>query len=143
ANLIICSSGAGDGFYATYWGLSADGIPVCLVTDFGLLSHHVQATQELGPLAALLGRQLWLKLPGGEVQFIVQMPNNSTLIVETSGEGAGTAEFELRQGGERIQQSGGTTSYGGGRRTVETRFEEPVSDQAVLVICHLERIEPL
>jgi hypothetical protein len=143
ANLIVCSSGQGDGFYASYWGLSAEGEPVCLVTDFGLLSHHINATRELGALAELLERQQRLELPGGEVQFLVRMPGNCTLVVEISGEGACTAEFELRQGGERVRQTGGTVSYGEGRRTVETRFEGAVSDQAVLVVSYLDRIEPL
>jgi hypothetical protein len=38
---------------------------------------------------------------------------------------------------------GETASYGEGRRTVETRFGEPVSHQAVLVVSYLDRIEPL
>lgn len=36
-NLIAFSSGAGDGAYPSFWGVDADGNPVCLVTDFGLL----------------------------------------------------------------------------------------------------------
>ncbi len=35
-NVIIFSSGWGDGDYASYWGYDADGAPACLVTDFGL-----------------------------------------------------------------------------------------------------------
>jgi len=36
ANLIACSSGAGDGVYATYSGYDADNILVCVTTDFAL-----------------------------------------------------------------------------------------------------------
>lgn len=35
-NLLIFTSGWGDGGYASYWGFDADGIPVCLITDFGI-----------------------------------------------------------------------------------------------------------
>jgi hypothetical protein len=36
ANVVAFSSGWGDGFYGSYWGLSRKGEPVCLVTDFGV-----------------------------------------------------------------------------------------------------------
>jgi hypothetical protein len=36
ANMIMFSSGWGDGCYATYAGYAADGRLVCLLTDFGL-----------------------------------------------------------------------------------------------------------
>jgi hypothetical protein len=36
-NVIMFESGWGDGFYASYWGLGADGEVTCLVTDFGVL----------------------------------------------------------------------------------------------------------
>ena len=35
-NVIIFSSGDGDGCYASFWGLDATGAPAWLVTDFGL-----------------------------------------------------------------------------------------------------------
>ena len=36
ANIVAFSSGWGDGFYGSYWGLSKKGEPLCLVTDFGV-----------------------------------------------------------------------------------------------------------
>jgi hypothetical protein len=36
ANVVAFPSGWGDGFYASYWGLSKTGAALCLVTDFGL-----------------------------------------------------------------------------------------------------------
>ena len=36
-DLAAFSSGFGDGAYASYWGLDAAGVPVVLLTDFGLL----------------------------------------------------------------------------------------------------------
>lgn len=34
-NILMFTSGWGDGFYASYWGYDANGKPVALVTDFG------------------------------------------------------------------------------------------------------------
>ena len=36
-NLVVFSTGLGDGFYASFWGLDIAGRPACLVTDFGIL----------------------------------------------------------------------------------------------------------
>jgi hypothetical protein len=41
-NLVVFSSGDGDGAYASYWGLGAHGEPCCLVTDFGILVEYLQ-----------------------------------------------------------------------------------------------------
>lgn len=35
-NVILFSSGWGDGVFASYWGYDASGAPACLVTDFSL-----------------------------------------------------------------------------------------------------------
>lgn len=143
ANLVVCSSGQGDGCYASYWGLADDGREVCLVTDFGLLTHRAHATREIGPLAELLGQERLLDLPSGEVTLRVSMPDSRTLTVETSGNGASTAEFELRLGGELIDDEGGSASYGHGTQIRETRFKNPIADHAVLVVTYLDHIEPL
>lgn len=53
ANVVMCSSGWGDGFYASWWGLSAEGHVVELVTDFEVLLGPVRETFELQlPLAS-------------------------------------------------------------------------------------------
>ncbi|MFC7248114.1 DUF4241 domain-containing protein [Catellatospora aurea] len=36
-NLVTFVSGRGDGYYATWVGLDSDNLPICLLTDFGLL----------------------------------------------------------------------------------------------------------
>jgi hypothetical protein len=46
-NVVSFTSGMGDGVYASYFGLAADGSAVCLVTDFGLLVHAVMGKLEL------------------------------------------------------------------------------------------------
>lgn len=38
ANIVVFSSGMGDGLYASYFGFDADDNPVCLATDFSLFS---------------------------------------------------------------------------------------------------------
>jgi hypothetical protein len=47
ANVVSFTSGEGDGCYASYFGLSADGSAARLVTDFGLLVRPVQGTLKL------------------------------------------------------------------------------------------------
>jgi hypothetical protein len=47
ANIVCFPSGEGDGSYASYFGLGADGTPACLVTDFGLLLRSVMGTLEV------------------------------------------------------------------------------------------------
>jgi hypothetical protein len=36
-NVVAFSTGYGDGVYATFWGLDAQGAPVCALTDFGFV----------------------------------------------------------------------------------------------------------
>lgn len=38
-NVVLCRSGFGDGAYATYAGLDAQGDVVCFVTDFGVIDN--------------------------------------------------------------------------------------------------------
>jgi hypothetical protein len=47
ANIVCFRSGEGDGCYASYFGLGADGALACLVTDFGLLVRSVMDTLEV------------------------------------------------------------------------------------------------
>jgi len=47
ANIVAFPSGEGDGCYASYFGLAADGSAACLVTDFGLLVRSVMGTLEV------------------------------------------------------------------------------------------------
>lgn len=47
ANIICFSSGWGDGCYASWFGLNREGVPACLVTDFGLLTRAVSGILEL------------------------------------------------------------------------------------------------
>ncbi|PLP56859.1 hypothetical protein CYK37_23965 [Mesorhizobium loti] len=39
ANIAMFWSGWGDGFYASYWGLDAQGEPLVLMTDFGVIEN--------------------------------------------------------------------------------------------------------
>jgi hypothetical protein len=52
--IAMFQSGWGDGFYASYWGLDARGEPVCLVTDFSVLTvQPITATLRFGRPAPL------------------------------------------------------------------------------------------
>jgi Protein of unknown function (DUF4241) len=37
ANILLFTSGWGDGKYPSFWGFVADGDPICLLTDFGVV----------------------------------------------------------------------------------------------------------
>jgi hypothetical protein len=39
-NGILFSTGLGDGVYPSFWGFDEDGVPVCLITDCGLVDYH-------------------------------------------------------------------------------------------------------
>lgn len=39
-NIVICSSGWGDGVYCGYWGIDADGNLACLVIDLGIFDER-------------------------------------------------------------------------------------------------------
>lgn len=59
-NVAVFSSGFGDGAYASYWGHDADGRPVCLLTDFGLLDDPAAAEDD-GDAAARRTAKPWWK----------------------------------------------------------------------------------
>lgn len=46
ANLVAFKAGAGDGVYASFWGLNKAGKPLCLVTDFGILAEEGTAAAD-------------------------------------------------------------------------------------------------
>lgn len=58
ANLVCCETGDGDGFYASYWGLDRDGEPLCLVSDFGILTRGLDGQIEFDDLVNKLGSVL-------------------------------------------------------------------------------------
>ena len=43
ANLIACSSGYGDGFYPSWWGIDEHGAICALATDFFVLVEEIDA----------------------------------------------------------------------------------------------------
>ena len=45
ANVVAFTSGAGDGVYASFWGLDAGGAPVVLVTEFRVIGAEVTSGQ--------------------------------------------------------------------------------------------------
>jgi hypothetical protein len=143
SNLVVCSSGHGDGFYASYWGLDGKGKPVCLVTDFGLLTHHVHETRQLGGLEDLLGRERRLKLPGGSLRLRIERPNARKLTIQMSGGAAGTCEVEFHRNGEKVHEKSATHSYGERGRSNELRFEKSIPKDVLVVVSYLDRIEPL
>ena len=45
ANIILFSSGLGDGYYPSYFGYDRDGSVVCLATDFGIIAPLKEAKE--------------------------------------------------------------------------------------------------
>jgi|GEM_PF-3008862 len=140
ANLIFCSSGAGDGYYASYWGLSAINTPVVLVTDFGLLNYDVYGTQSLGQLTDLFGQTQQLNLPAGSLNVQLEQRDASTLFLEIEGNSVDTCEFEVNHNNQRLEHEGIQASYSHNRRTMEIYFPNPIPTTATLRISYLERI---
>jgi hypothetical protein len=143
ANLVVCSSGHGDGFYASYWGLDGKGKPVCLVTDVGLLTRHVHETRDLRPLADLVGRERRLKLPGGSLRLRLERPSARKLVVRKSGGAAGTCKVELHRDGETVHWQTASCSSSEREQTDEWRFEKSIPKEVVVAVSYLDRIVPL
>ncbi len=62
-NLIAFESGAGDGSYASWWGLDKEGQPVCLVTDFDMLYEVIDVDVTIGDIRATAKNGGYLKHP--------------------------------------------------------------------------------
>lgn len=93
ANVVMFSSGWGDGFYTSYWGLDGDGGVVELVTDFEVLVEGVSERVELP-----------LPLPRGRVEH----PLLARAGVTVRGPfWSRTAAIVGGNGGARVELSGG------------------------------------
>lgn len=61
-NVAVFSSGGGDGFYASFWGLDAEGEPLVLMTDFGVLENgdarNAYELANAGAIAAMTPQQI-------------------------------------------------------------------------------------
>lgn len=62
ANVIAFSSGYGDGVYACYLGTDADGRPLCVVSDFGVVSDEVPASASAAPAPTPPPARPWWRL---------------------------------------------------------------------------------
>lgn len=106
ANVVMFSSGIGDGFYASWWGLDEAGAPAELVTDFETLVGSTSETIELDlPLPRGRFRHPLLERHG----VVMSVPLLSRTTVTLGGSGAARVELsdgspvEMNwQGGERV-----------------------------------------
>lgn len=93
ANVVMFSSGWGDGFYTTWWGLDAADRPVELVTDFELLVGPISERIELAsPLARGRVHHPLLDQRGLTVRVPLWSRTRATIA------GTGTARIELSDG---------------------------------------------
>jgi hypothetical protein len=93
ANVVMFSSGFGDGFYGSYWGSSAEGGLVELVTDFEVLIGSILERFEL-PLPLARGPLRHPVLERHDVDFRVPWLARRTVILG----GKGAARVELTDG---------------------------------------------
>lgn len=92
----VFMSGLGDGCYASYWGLDARGEPVCLVTDFGVLTDVQTARLRFGeeaPLTACRLEHPALARAGAEVTLRSAAPDD--LKIEVRGAAHAVQEVRL------------------------------------------------
>lgn len=93
ANVVMCSSGWGDGFYASWWGFDAAGRIVELVTDFEVLIGATSECFEL-PLPLPRGRVHHSLLEKHDVTMKAPLFSRTTVIMG----GKGSARVELSDG---------------------------------------------
>jgi hypothetical protein len=140
ANIVCFRSGEGDGSYASYFGLGADGTPACLVTDFGLLLRSVLATLEI-PVP--VQEQSVLTHPGladiGVDCIRVEWRPDEGQVVVDLGEAlyVHDVRFETRAG------SPAPCSASSGDATWWFRLEEPLAPTARVLIEYTLRTEAL
>lgn len=86
ANLVAFSSGYGDGFYPSFWGVDESGELCCLVTDFGILLKNLEgaATFRLGDsIGQTLAHPDFYRL--GMTVRVVPSDSDQNLRLETEG----------------------------------------------------------
>jgi hypothetical protein len=145
ASVVACMAGYGDGGYPCFWGLDAQGIPVCLVADFLVLTEEVTSTWEVPNLAASLGRTLtdpWLVAHGYESVQIEQVGQDD-IVVHCKGR----EDIDMSVRSADGQQLGWPNTYGHQRNS--WHFEQLPHDDptrlanATLVFKASDGVRPL
>ena len=140
ANIVCFPSGEGDGSYASYFGLVADGSAACLVTDFGMLVRSVMGTLEI-PVPVQEHSELThpgLADVGIDCIHVEWKPAKGEVSIHIGGEGyVSEVRFENRPGSEAVM-----TAASGGMSTW-FRLEEPLQPTARVLIEYTLRTEAL
>ena len=106
-NVVLFSSGWGDGFYGSHWGFAEDGALVELVTEFAVLIRSVRERIEL-PTPLARGRIEHTLLAAHDVTARVPWLSRTTVIVG----GRGGCHVELSDGTPvTMQWVGGERKY--------------------------------
>ena len=94
--IAVFQSGWGDGFYASYWGLDARGEPVCLVTDFAVLTIPITATLRFGEATPLVpGRLAHPILPAVDLEIDLTEVSDAQRTLELRGGVAVVSDVRL------------------------------------------------
>jgi hypothetical protein len=147
ANLICFPSGEGDGCYASYFGIAADGSAACLVTDFGLLVRSVMNTLEI-PVPVQEHSELihpGLADIGIDCLRVEWRPAASEVVIEFARQlYLQEIRFENRPGSSA--QWTGSGHHGQGECTGQTwwfRLDEPLQPTARVLLEYTLRTEAL
>jgi len=138
ANIVCFPSGYGDGCYASYFGLAADGSAACLVTDFDLLVRSVMDKLEI-PVPAQEHSELAhpdLAHPGVERIWVDWNPATGEVTIQ-AGEAPylQSLRFENRPGQGLASTSQGNTYW--------YRLGEPLHPTARVIVEYTLRTEAL
>ena len=146
ANVVAFSSGGGDGFYTSWWGLDATGEPLCLVTDFGLLCEPAERVAHIenpfdgpmGPIACPELESLGVQVARVAAPAHVS-PKGPTISVDSSR----SADVELVDaGGTRVPV--GVTMTGSPRTyTWQPEPGQSIPSGARVRISVLEKLVPM
>jgi hypothetical protein len=137
ANLVAFSSGYGDGFYPSWWGLDETGDACALATDFFVLVEDLvgEAHFPLSDWADRIVVHPDLERIGARVWLPSTQPGAQELRVVVDGNDV--AEVALADGAGRTIVKSGQLTVSGERSEHLLRLPEPLPDDTVLVLTYM------
>lgn len=154
ANIVQVPSGMGaclnyPGRQGLFWGLDADGEPVCLMTDFGALSQRVRESLSVGSIGQLIKDKTTTSGP-----FQVSVSREAGVSIQVRGVDVSDIYCTVNVRGKSNYSA--ATYTGGTGKCVKDRgvsyytdpcvtyiYDKTLPDTAELAITYTDRIEPL
>jgi hypothetical protein len=136
SNLVVFSSGYGDGAYASYWGVGAAGELCCLVTDFAILVEYLEG-QSTFRLSEWIGKAIPhadLSRIGLTVRLLpLGEPGDRRLRVQLEG---GRCKAVIGNGGKEYSSDRLSYTVAGRIGAYEFRFDEPLLPDAQITLVY-------